>query len=140
MRIVQTGLTMGEAIEQMKQGKIVLRKEAQVHTAMVGLDLESPKILELDVSEGSWSDASFSSDDVTAKDWMVVFDDECWKAALIGVAHDGRAVYDMDMMIELKAKEFEDEAIRSLPYTENAPIVMDRIQLEATTAILEQDA
>ena len=71
---------------------------------------------------------------------MVVFDDECWKAALIGVAHDGRAVYDMDMMIELKAKEFEDEAIRSLPYTENAPIVMDRIQLEATTAILEQDA
>ena len=38
MRIVQTGLTMGEAIEQMKQGKIVLRKEAQVHTAMVGLE------------------------------------------------------------------------------------------------------
>lgn len=95
---------------------------------------------------------------------MVTFADECWKAALIGVAHDGRAVYDMDMMIELKAKEFEDYArslgevvdgpgepgasielpdfheqaiewieyntLRSLPYTENAPIVMDRILLD----------
>ena len=55
--------------------------------------------------------------------------------AIIGISHDGRAIYDYDLLVKAFMKSdnmSEEEAIewidyntiRSLPYQQNAPIVM----------------
>ena len=65
----------------------------------------------------------------------IVFENPGYEDAFIGVSHDGRAIYDYNLMVESLAKEdemtFEDAAefidyntIRALPYIgERAPII-----------------
>ena len=65
----------------------------------------------------------------------ILFESPSYDTACVGVTEDGRAVYDYDKMVqhlvnedkmsEEEAMEFIDyNTIRSLPYQENAPIVM----------------
>ena len=65
----------------------------------------------------------------------VVFDSPDYDDAIIGVSEDGRVVYNYDAMVEClteqddmneeEAREFIDyNAIRSLQYQHDAPIVM----------------
>ena len=71
----------------------------------------------------------------------VIFDGPDYDEAIVGVTDDGQVVYDFDKMVEIlverdgmeemEAIEFiEYNSIRSLPYIENAPIVMNRLRLE----------
>lgn len=68
----------------------------------------------------------------------VVFENPDYDSALIGITEDDRAVYDMDLMVEhLVATEgmseidaisfIEYNTIRSLPYVENAPVIIRRL-------------
>lgn len=65
----------------------------------------------------------------------VVFDNPSFDTAIIGTTSDGRAVYSFEKMIEelMETEEMEyDEAtefiecntIRSLPYIQNAPVIV----------------
>ena len=71
----------------------------------------------------------------------VIFDGPDYDEAIVGVTDEGLVVYDFDKMVEIlverdgmeeiEAIEFiEYNSIRALPYTENAPIVMNRLRLE----------
>ena len=67
---------------------------------------------------------------------VIVFKNESYDDALIGVSHDGRAIYSLDKMVDWLCKKDgidEEEAIewieyntiRAIPYAgEKAPIVM----------------
>lgn len=67
---------------------------------------------------------------------MIIFSDDSYDDALIGVSSDGRAIYDFDLMVQwlmdqdnmdyTEAVEWiEYNTIRSLPYVgDAAPIVM----------------
>lgn len=67
---------------------------------------------------------------------VIVFENESYDDALVGVSHDGRAIYSFDKMVEWLCKKDgidEEEAIewieyntiRAIPYAgEKAPIVM----------------
>ena len=69
-----------------------------------------------------------------------VFENPDYDSAIIGVTEDDdRVVYDFDLMVkhlvdtdgitELEAIEFiEYNTMRSLPYVENAPVIIRRIQ------------
>ena len=68
----------------------------------------------------------------------VVFENPSYETAIVGLTTDVRVVYDYDLMVEYlvnhdqmdeeEAAEFVDyNTIRSLPYVENAPIVMHKI-------------
>lgn len=65
----------------------------------------------------------------------IVFDNPSFDTAIIGTTSDGRAVYSFDKMVEelMETEEMEyDEAtefiecntIRSLPYIQNAPLIV----------------
>lgn len=70
----------------------------------------------------------------------VVFENPDYDEAIIGVSHDGRVIYDMDLMVEhlmihdgmteMDAVDFIDyNTARSIPYAgEYAPIIMYRLQ------------
>ena len=69
----------------------------------------------------------------------VVFENPSYDNAIIGLTEDDRVVYDMDLMIqhlveteemdELDAISFiEYNTIRALPYIENAPIIIRRLE------------
>lgn len=70
----------------------------------------------------------------------VVFENPDYDEAIIGVSHDGRVIYDMDLMVEhlmmhdgmteMDAVDFIDyNTVRSIPYAgECAPIIMYRLQ------------
>ena len=69
----------------------------------------------------------------------VVFENPDYDPAIVGVTDDGRVVYDIDLMVEylvetdgmseIEAIDFiEYNTIRSLPYIENAPVVMRRLE------------
>ena len=71
---------------------------------------------------------------------VVIFSNPSYDDALIGVTEDNRAVYDFDKMVEylvetdgmtnIEAVEWiEYNAIRALPYTENAPIIMYSLEV-----------
>ena len=66
---------------------------------------------------------------------VVIFSNPDYASAFVGISEDNRAVYDFNKMVEflkdndgmadIKAIEFiEYNTIRSLPYFENAPIIM----------------
>lgn len=65
---------------------------------------------------------------------IVIFDNPTYASAFVGISEDNRAIYDFDLMVEflmefgmssLEAIDFiEYNTIRSLPYYENAPIIM----------------
>lgn len=68
---------------------------------------------------------------------VIIFSGDSYDDALIGVSHDGRAIYDYDLMIQWLMKQddeltredaiewIEYNTIRSIPYAgEGAPIVM----------------
>ena len=67
---------------------------------------------------------------------VIVFENESYDDALVGVSHDGRAIYSFDKMVEWLCRKDgidEEEAIewieyntiRAIPYAgEKAPIVM----------------
>lgn len=71
---------------------------------------------------------------------VVIFKDEGYDDALIGISEDGRAIYDFDLMVEWLMKVdgitseeamewIEYNTIRSLPYAgSGAPIIMYRIE------------
>lgn len=71
---------------------------------------------------------------------VVIFKDEGYDDALIGISEDGRAIYDFDLMVEWLMKVdgitseeamewIEYNTIRSLPYAgPSAPIIMYRIE------------
>ena len=70
---------------------------------------------------------------------VVVFDTPDYDEALIGITEDDGAVYDLDLMIahlvrtegmdELEALDFiEYNTIRALPYVENAPVIIRRLE------------
>lgn len=67
----------------------------------------------------------------------VVFENPDYDSAIIGVTEDDRVVYDFDLMVKhlmdtdgmsgIEAVEFiEYNTIRSLPYVENAPVIIRR--------------
>ena len=70
----------------------------------------------------------------------IVFENPDYDPAIIGVTeNDDRVVYDFDLMVkhlvdtdgmtELEAIEFiEYNTIRSLPYMENAPVIIRRLE------------
>ena len=70
----------------------------------------------------------------------VVFENPDYDEAIIGVSHDGRVIYDMDLMVEhlmvhdgmteMDAVDFIDyNTARSIPYAgECDPIIMYRLQ------------
>lgn len=71
----------------------------------------------------------------------LLFDNPDYDEAIVGVTDEGQVVYDYDKMAqilverdgmeELEAIEWiEYNTIRSLPYFENPPIVMNRLRLE----------
>lgn len=76
--------------------------------------------------------------DFAGFDEVIVFDNFSYDTALLGVSHDGRAVYDYDLMVEWLCREegfsLEDaiewidyNTIRALPYAgEQSPIVLYR--------------
>ena len=66
---------------------------------------------------------------------IVIFNNPDYASAFVGVSDDNRAIYDYEKMIKhlikewncdnMEAIEFIDyNSIRSLPYYENAPIIM----------------
>ena len=66
---------------------------------------------------------------------VIIFSNPSYASAFIGISEDNRAIYDYDKMIEFLVNEdgmTDIEAvdfigyntIRSLPYIENAPIIM----------------
>ena len=71
---------------------------------------------------------------------VVIFKDEGYDDALIGISEDGRAIYDFDLMVEWLMKVdgitseeaiewIEYNTIRSLSYAgPGAPIIMYRIE------------
>lgn len=71
---------------------------------------------------------------------VVIFKDEGYDDALIGISEDGRAIYDFDLMVEWLMKVdgitseeaiewIEYNTIRSLSYAgSGAPIIMYRIE------------
>ena len=73
---------------------------------------------------------------------VVIFKNESYDDALIGVSHDGRAIYSFDKMVDWLCKRDgidEEEAIewieyntiRAIPYAgEKAPIVMYDLPVE----------
>lgn len=72
-------------------------------------------------------------------DEAVVFDDPEYDEAIIGVTEEGQVVYDYYKMVEyLAGKEnisreeaiefIEYNTIRSIPYIDNAPIIMTRLE------------
>ena len=70
---------------------------------------------------------------------VVIFEDYSYDDAFIGVSHDGRAVYDFDLMVQwlMETEDFSEmdaiewieyNTIRALPYFGgDAPIVLYRI-------------
>lgn len=69
-------------------------------------------------------------------DEIVVFQNPSFESAFIGISHTNQAVYDYELMVaelvekemmtELEAVEFIDyNTMRSLPYVENSPIVVN---------------
>ena len=75
-------------------------------------------------------------------DGIIIFSNESYDNALIGVSEDGRAIYDFDLMVkwlmdvdamsDIEAIEWiEYNTIRALPYMgEKAPIIMHRFTEE----------
>lgn len=72
---------------------------------------------------------------------VIIFKDEGYDDALIGVSDGNRAIYDFELMIkwlinkdgmtkEEAIEWIEYNTIRSLPYFENAPIIMYRLTNE----------
>lgn len=72
-------------------------------------------------------------------DYITIFTNPSYVSAFVGVSEDLRAVYDFDLMVEWLMKEdgcdeseaidcIEHNAIRSLPYQENPPIILHRIE------------
>lgn len=73
---------------------------------------------------------------------VIVFENESYDDALVGVSHDGRAIYSFDKMVEWLCRKDgidEEEAIewieyntiRAIPYAgEKAPIVMYDMPVE----------
>lgn len=70
---------------------------------------------------------------------VLIFSNPSYASAFTGISDEGRAVYDYDKMIEylvekeswsdIEAIEFiECNTLRSLPYYENSPIVMYRLE------------
>lgn len=70
---------------------------------------------------------------------IVVFSNPSYEGALVGVSDDGKSIYDFNLMVEwfceheelteIEAIEFiEYNTIRSLPYQDNAPIIMYRLE------------
>jgi hypothetical protein len=70
---------------------------------------------------------------------VLIFSNPSYASAFVGISEDNRAIYDFDKMIEylieeegwsdIEAIEFiEQNCLRSLPYYENAPIVMYRLE------------
>ena len=70
---------------------------------------------------------------------VVIFSNPSYANAFIGISKDNRAVYDCNKMIDflieeegwsdIEAIEFiEQNTLRALPYYENSPIVMDRLE------------
>lgn len=71
-------------------------------------------------------------------DDAVVFDNYAYDNSIIGVTTDGRTVYSYEKMIEELATEegltreeardwIEYNAIRALPYIDNAPVIVEEI-------------
>lgn len=69
---------------------------------------------------------------------VIIFSNPDYASAFIGISEDNRAVYDYDKMVEflmdkdgmtdIEATEFiEYNTIRSLPYFENAPIIIHKL-------------
>lgn len=69
---------------------------------------------------------------------VMIFSNPDYASAFIGISEDNRAVYDYDKMVEhlmdrdgmteIEAIEFiEYNTIRSLPYFENAPIIIHNL-------------
>ena len=72
---------------------------------------------------------------------IIIFKDESYTDAIIGISHDNRAIYDYNKMVEYlvaheniteeQAKEWIDyNTIRALPYVENSPIIMYALEEE----------
>ena len=70
---------------------------------------------------------------------VLIFSNPSYANAFVGISENNRAIYDFDKMIEylieeegwsdIEAIEFiEQNTLRSLPYYENAPIVMYRLE------------
>lgn len=70
---------------------------------------------------------------------VLIFSNPSYASAFIGVSDDNRAIYDYGLMVEhlmieegwsdTEAIEFiEQNTLRSLPYYENSPIVMYRLE------------
>ena len=70
---------------------------------------------------------------------IIIFSNPDYASAFIGISEDNRAIYDYNKMIEflveedemtdIEAIEFiEYNTIRSLPYFENAPIIMHSLE------------
>ncbi len=66
---------------------------------------------------------------------VIIFSNPSYASAFVGISEDNRAIYDYDKMIEflvnedgmtdIEAADFIGyNTIRSLPYVENAPIIM----------------
>lgn len=77
--------------------------------------------------------ADYEYEDIT------IFSNPDYASAFIGISEDNRAVYDYDKMVEflmdkdgmtdIEAIEFiEYNTIRSLPYFENAPIIVHSLE------------
>ena len=69
---------------------------------------------------------------------VVIFENPSYDDALIGVSEDNRAVYDYEKMVDWLCRNegfsetdacewIEYNAIRALPYYENAPVIMYRL-------------
>lgn len=70
---------------------------------------------------------------------VIIFKDEGYDDAFVGISHDGRAIYDFDLMVEWLCKYddmsiteaiewIEYNTVRSLPYIgEKSPIILYRI-------------
>ena len=70
---------------------------------------------------------------------VLIFSNPSYASAFIGVSEDNRAIYDYNKMIECLIEEegwsdteaiefIEQNTLRSLPYYENSPIVMYRLE------------
>lgn len=69
---------------------------------------------------------------------ILIFSDDEYSTAFIGISDDDRAVYDYDLTVEWAVENYKISAeeaidwidyntIRSLPYYDNAPIIVYRI-------------
>jgi hypothetical protein len=69
---------------------------------------------------------------------VVIFSNPDYASAFVGISENNRAIYDYDEMIEFLVKEngmtgmeaiefIEYNTIRSLPYFENAPIILYKL-------------